>query len=137
MQFKDHAGLRMNVRFWNDIESTPEDSYTADLTIVTTRNRKRIHNAIVEFFESTQKQIILLQTELLHRIINELMVKPEQIDTRSRKLVEDLIAEEDKQKRDLLAIEFYRRIIAKWNKKLDDQNYLLLRDTWNNFKYLK
>jgi len=126
---KDTGKWNLRVRQWNPVPK--DEPYTATLSSITPGNRAKIHNDIVEFVETLRKNIRLLQTQLLHRLFDELIKNPEELDNHSRKLVEKIISTKEEDERKRLAKDFYQKMVRKWRDQLETEGYEFLEDTWD------
>jgi len=126
---KDTGKWNLRVRQWNPVPK--DEPYTATLSSITPGNRAKIHNDIVEFVETLRKNIRLLQTQLLHRLFDELIKNPEELDNHSRKLVEKIISAKEEDERKRLAKDFYQKMVRKWRDQLETEGYEFLEDTWD------
>ncbi|MBI5222796.1 hypothetical protein HY990_00075 [Candidatus Micrarchaeota archaeon] len=128
---RDNDPSKSQVRKWHEnIESTFTEVLLAKPGIISNENRASIQNKIIEFVNDLEQEVIELQSEVLVRILNTLMEKPEGLDESSRKLVMEILSPDiDLKTRENKANEFYREEMSKVKKRT--REYHFLDETWN------
>lgn len=113
-----------------------DDLILEDNIEITPANRAKIHNGIIEFVDSLKKEVKRLQSGLLFLIFDYLMGHPEQLDQYLQQLAQAIIQERDLRQREMKANEFYRRLIKNWRRKLEENGYHFLEETWEKLQAL-
>lgn len=116
----------------------PEDEpYIIDAAEITTANRVKIHNKIVEFVSDLKVTVSDLQTGLLHRIFEYLLENPGSLDKDLRQLADDMNLKKDAKIKKELAKRFHMLLIESLQRKIEGMDLKFHRDTWNNLKVLE
>lgn len=128
---KEIKGLPV-VRRHYDIAT--DDLILEDNIEITPANRAKIHKEIIEFVNDLKAEVKRLQLGLLFRIFDFLMVHPEELDKNLKQLAQAIIQESDPGQRKMKANEFYRQLIKKWRRKLEEDDYHFLEETWEKLQ---
>lgn len=134
---EDFAALR--VRRWAERASGEMDvletgqTLTGEKEKVVPSNRRRIHNAILDFLDALEEQVVQLQVELLQRVFDDLLATGsfEALDARgARRLEEILDPSTPEHERRRAAEQLYRGLVKGWRERFEEAGYPFLDRTW-------
>jgi len=113
--------------------------YKASGTVIYYKNRRIIHNNILDFYAGLTKTTIGLQERVIRYLFSELL-KPEntgQLDEKAREIIARLLNPQTPEpEKNRVAEELYKHITQKWHKHLDNGGYTFLEATWEKLKVL-
>jgi hypothetical protein len=146
-QVLQEAGIqdpaRVDVRRRNESEGGKigllEESETLRATpnVITSTNRRKIHNLILDFLSGLEEEIVELQVGLVNQIFSELLASGDtgELDEDSSRMLREIVDPATSEKvRRTRAEELYRTVLRRWHERLDREGYPFLEKSWRQLR---
>jgi hypothetical protein len=106
---------------------------SAEEPVIVSANRRFIHNAILDFVDGLEEQVVELQVDLLQQVFDELLAAGsfEALDPASTRLLGEILDPSTSETERLRAAEqLYRGLLERWRERFDEAGYPFLDRTW-------
>jgi hypothetical protein len=124
------------VRRWEELPSSrvyDAEELASDGLVITARNRRHVHNLILDFIAGVEERVVRLQAGVVRDLFEDVLASPdlpEMVPDSAellRQLADPAISSD---RREELASELYRRLLRGWRRKLAGSGYELLPESW-------
>lgn len=106
---------------------------SAEGGVVVSINRRFIHNAILDFLDGLEEQVVNLEVELLQQVFDDLLAtgSGETLDPASRRILAEILDPSTPEtERRRAAEQLYRGLLERWRERFDEAGYPFLDRTW-------
>jgi hypothetical protein len=123
----------------DEVRGLDEDQYsrmmTAEQGMIAERNRKILHNSILEFLDGLKEEVKTLQLSVIKMMFEETIENPERetLSDANHELIEQMMKlETSQQEREMKTQELYRNILREWEIRYKKEGYAL--SVWKDLK---
>lgn len=137
ISINDNELTKPEVRMMDDREYA--ETLDAKPDEISSRNRRIIRKAILDFCEGLKRQAMDVQYQLIKEIFDEISAGSSSLplSKQNRELIEKMLAAQTKTKvRQRLAREFYRNMIEEWENRFEAEGYSMVKIVWDSLRSL-
>lgn len=134
-----HDPSPLRVQRWSERTSEAQEAVdtaqtmSAQKGVIVAANRRLLHNAILDFLDGLEEQVVELQVELMEHVFEELLASAsfEALDPTSTRILAQILDHSTPEtERRRAADQLYRDLLGRWRSRFEKAGYPFLDRTW-------